>query len=192
MRKRTRRAKAPLSKWQSSSAFRAMASAAMTDWNEKRRQLPKCGARRKHDGEPCQQVAMANGRCVYHGGKTPKGDQWHRYQWPERDGPRVMKKLQQKLAQIERQEKARAARNAAMSDEARAAHEEWKKARPPGSAAARTLKRRDKQTATEIRELLARPEPTPSPEVAQIAAEIAKLQQQLQKLKGTSNVEKSE
>ena len=24
---------------------------------------PRCGARRKHDGLPCQRPAMANGRC---------------------------------------------------------------------------------------------------------------------------------
>jgi hypothetical protein len=39
---------------------------------------PRCGARRKHDGCPCQQPAMANGRCRLHGGKstgprTPEG-----------------------------------------------------------------------------------------------------------------------
>jgi hypothetical protein len=38
----------------------------------------RCGARRKHDGCPCQQPAMANGRCRLHGGKstgakTPEG-----------------------------------------------------------------------------------------------------------------------
>ena len=30
----------------------------------------RCGARRKHDGCPCQQPAMANGRCRFHGGKS--------------------------------------------------------------------------------------------------------------------------
>jgi hypothetical protein len=39
---------------------------------------PRCGARRKRDGEPCQQPAMPNGRCRIHGGKstgprTPEG-----------------------------------------------------------------------------------------------------------------------
>lgn len=39
---------------------------------------PRCGARRKHDGEPCRQAAMANGRCRMHGGmstgpRTPEG-----------------------------------------------------------------------------------------------------------------------
>ena len=28
----------------------------------------RCGARRKRDGQPCQQPAMPNGRCRLHGG----------------------------------------------------------------------------------------------------------------------------
>ena len=39
---------------------------------------PRCGARRKRDGQPCQRPAMANGRCWVHGGpstepRTPAG-----------------------------------------------------------------------------------------------------------------------
>jgi hypothetical protein len=39
---------------------------------------PRCGARRKRDGNPCQQPAMQNGRCRVHGGlstgpRTPEG-----------------------------------------------------------------------------------------------------------------------
>lgn len=29
-----------------------------------------CGARAKHNGKPCRQFAMTNGRCYYHGGKS--------------------------------------------------------------------------------------------------------------------------
>jgi len=39
--------------------------------------VPKCGARSKRTGKPCQQPAMANGRCRLHGGKStgaPKGN----------------------------------------------------------------------------------------------------------------------
>lgn len=31
---------------------------------------PRCGARRKYDGQPCQCPAMPNGRCRLHGGKS--------------------------------------------------------------------------------------------------------------------------
>ena len=33
---------------------------------------PVCGARRKYDGQPCQNPAMRNGRCRMHGGKVPE------------------------------------------------------------------------------------------------------------------------
>ena len=29
-----------------------------------------CGAKAKHNGLPCRQFAMKNGRCYYHGGKS--------------------------------------------------------------------------------------------------------------------------
>ena len=39
---------------------------------------PRCGARRKSDGQACRQPGMANGRCRMHGGlstgpRTPEG-----------------------------------------------------------------------------------------------------------------------
>jgi len=40
--------------------------------------VPKCGAKSKRTGKPCQQPAMKNGRCRLHGGKStgpPKGNQ---------------------------------------------------------------------------------------------------------------------
>ena len=32
---------------------------------------PRCGARRRKSGLPCQAPAMPNGRCRIHGGKAP-------------------------------------------------------------------------------------------------------------------------
>jgi hypothetical protein len=32
---------------------------------------PRCGARSKSSGKPCQFPAMKNGRCRMHGGKSP-------------------------------------------------------------------------------------------------------------------------
>jgi hypothetical protein len=34
------------------------------------REAPRCGAKRKYDGRPCQAPAMENGRCRLHGGKS--------------------------------------------------------------------------------------------------------------------------
>ena len=57
---------------------------------------PRCGARSKRTGKPCQAAAMPNGRCKLHGGKstgprTPEGllgrsrrANWkHGYYWRE-------------------------------------------------------------------------------------------------------------
>jgi hypothetical protein len=33
--------------------------------------MKKCGAYARSSGESCKQYALANGRCHYHGGKTP-------------------------------------------------------------------------------------------------------------------------
>lgn len=48
--------------------------------NPKRLKGPRCGARRKYDGQPCQCKALANGKCKFHGGmstgpRTPEGKQ---------------------------------------------------------------------------------------------------------------------
>lgn len=32
---------------------------------------PRCGAHARSTGEPCRAPAMANGRCKFHGGKSP-------------------------------------------------------------------------------------------------------------------------
>lgn len=41
---------------------------------------PRCAARRKYDGKPCQGPAMANGRCRLHGGLStgPKTEEGRR------------------------------------------------------------------------------------------------------------------
>jgi glucans biosynthesis protein len=35
------------------------------------RAAPRCGARRRRDGQPCKGPAMPNGRCRFHGGRSP-------------------------------------------------------------------------------------------------------------------------
>ena len=42
---------------------------------------PRCGARRKRDGEPCRGPAMANGRCRLHGGRSPGAPRGNRNAW---------------------------------------------------------------------------------------------------------------
>ena len=42
---------------------------------------PRCGARRKRDGEPCQSPAMPNGRCRMHGGASPGAPRGNKNAW---------------------------------------------------------------------------------------------------------------
>jgi hypothetical protein len=42
---------------------------------------PRCHARCKRTGEPCQSPAMPNGRCRLHGGKSPGPPKGNRNAW---------------------------------------------------------------------------------------------------------------
>ncbi|RWL42246.1 MAG: hypothetical protein EOR60_26070 [Mesorhizobium sp.] len=176
--KRKRPQRAP-SAWQSSAQWQAIGSAAIRAWNRKRPNLPKCSAARKRDGEPCQQIAMANGKCFIHGGRTPRGNEWHRTQWPDGKSPDAEKKLQRKLVERERYAKKRAARLAAMSTAERERHEAWHAARKPGSAAAREQARAERKQNAELREMIAAPRPAPTGEAAALESQIATLRAEL-------------
>ncbi|SFK79509.1 HGGxSTG domain-containing protein [Methylocapsa palsarum] len=104
----------------------------------------RCGARRKRDGEPCQQLVLfSNGRCKFHGGKTPKGKNWHKLQLPPSDAGADADALARKERMIfQRQKKraaARAAKLAAMTPEQRAAYDNQfaKRVTTPGPVAHR-------------------------------------------------------
>lgn len=109
------------SAWQKSLMFRFMASEAISAFNRKRPHLPKCGAHAKSTGEGCRNLAMGNGRCWLHGGRTPSGDQWGLRQF--RPKPRSRQtasdwpKVEAKLRKQERDDKDRARRLSAMSDD---------------------------------------------------------------------------
>ena len=40
--------------------------------------LPMCGAHARSTGKPCRQLAMRNGRCYLHGGKSTGAKNPHR------------------------------------------------------------------------------------------------------------------
>ncbi|MBZ9742363.1 hypothetical protein [Mesorhizobium sp. CO1-1-4] len=159
--------------WRGSAAQIAVGRASIIKWNRTRHLQPKCGAARKRDGEPCQNLAMANGRCPRHGGKTGKGNNWHRPVWPHRDAPDAMAKLDRKLKALDRAAAKRAKRVAAMSPEQRQRYDAWQKTHQPGPAAARQRKRADRKSAAEIRDLVSQPRPAPSAEVLELERLIA-------------------
>src|SRR5262245_1700482 len=85
------------------------------------RRRPRCGARAKSTGRPCERPGFGpSGRCHQHGGLTPRGDNWHRPRWP-----RDPRKLDAKLLDLERAAAKRRKRLAAMSAEERAQYDRW-------------------------------------------------------------------
>lgn len=139
-----------------SSEFRTIADAALKRYNALRPFLPKCGARRKRDGEPCQNLPLRNGRCRVHGGKTPSGAAWHRPVWPDKSSPNAEGKLHKKLQALERAAKSRARRVARMEAAERARYEKWHRERPVGPPGKRAALRREREEAANARAVLSR------------------------------------
>lgn len=172
--------------WARSACFRALGSANMTEFNKRQWAGPKCGAMTKRSGEPCGNPAMENGRCRIHGGKTPRGDQWHRPQWPDAQAPDAMAKLNRKLVDRERAAKARQRKLARMTPEERAAHEEWQRTHKPGSAAQRAAAKREREQNAELRRISALPPNPPSPELVELRQAIADAEARLEELRNST------
>lgn len=167
-----------LNAWRQSTQWRMLSREAIKRWNAKRETLPKCGAKRKRDGEPCQQLAKENGRCHYHGGRTGKGADYHRHLFPNGDAPNAEQKLQRKLQQIERDRKTQAKRRSRMTPEQLAAHERWHQTHQPGGGADRARKRQDRQQAEEFRQRITNEQPRPvSDEIKALQAQAAVLEE---------------
>lgn len=171
------------SAWQQSAQWRAISRAAITEWNAKRASLPKCGARRKRDGEPCEIPAMANGRCYIHGGRTGSGANWHVRQWPNGDAPDAEKKLAAKLKRIDRDRRRLERRLAKMTAEERERFDRWQRDHKPGPAAERERRRADRKHAADFRKILDRCEPRPiSPELRALQEQAAGLEAERDRL----------
>ncbi|PNG26222.1 HGGxSTG domain-containing protein [Methylocella silvestris] len=127
--------------------------------NAERLAGPRCGARRKRDGEPCQQLILySNGRCRYHGGKTPKGKHWHKLQLPTADaGADALARKERSVAQRQKKRAAaRAAKLADMTPEQRAAYDNQfaKRVMNPGPAKRRAGIRKQRADAKAFREIV--------------------------------------
>jgi len=156
--------------WRGSAAQIAMSTEVIRSWNRHgRHSHPKCGARRKYDGMPCQALAMKNGRCRFHGGRVPKGDgRWHRPVWPDPKAPNASSKLNRKLTDLQRAAAKREKRVARMTADERAAYKKWQRDHEPTSTADRSRKRVFRQQGEDARRSTARlaaaPEKAPTPE----------------------------
>lgn len=170
-------------------AFIAAGRAALLHIQANRHLLPKCRAKSKTTGQQCRQFPMGNGLCYYHGGKTPKGKDWHRPQWPKKSSPDAERKMVAHLRDLERREKQRLKRLAKMTDEERAGYEKWHRDRPLGTPAHRAAKRLAKQQNKDARARFAKtPAERPAdPELAAIQNRIAELRALMAAMQGASD-----
>ncbi|RTL86949.1 MAG: hypothetical protein EKK29_08355 [Hyphomicrobiales bacterium] len=109
---------------------------------------------------------MENGRCYRHGGRTPKGDAWHKATLPIES-----ERFHGKVADLQRRKAKQDRRREAMMPEERERHREWHKARTPGPKTARQAAREERRRAKEARDLLAQPRPEPPPDREEHALE---------------------
>jgi hypothetical protein len=130
---------------------------------------PRCGAKRKSTGDPCRQIAMSNGRCYLHGGRTPKGPEFHVRQWPDGAAKNWQKKLDRKLRQIDRDNRDQAKRRREMTAEDLERHKAWHRDHQPGPAINREMRRRDRQAAAEFKRTMEQERPE-APEVLALRA----------------------
>lgn len=159
-RKSKRRSPAQIA-WADSPRFKASRLEGLRKANAQWKAHPKCGAKAKHTGQPCQKPALENGRCRYHGGRSTKGEAWHKPRLPERDAKDAIQKLDAKLSALQRRRAEQEARRAAMTPEARERHEAWRKTHRPGSKAERHHAQQQRETREWLAELMAAAEGTP-------------------------------
>lgn len=165
--------------WTQSAEFRAIARQQCAKMNAAHAQKPRCSAIAKSTGVQCTQPAMANGKCRFHGGKTPCGDQWHRVQWPAGSAPDAIEKLNRKFLTLEKRARERKRRLARKSPEALAAYQAWLAARKPGPSAKRAAARERRRWAVAAAVDLSTPTREPSPEVQAIQQQIADLEAEI-------------
>jgi uncharacterized coiled-coil protein SlyX len=92
---------------------------------------------------------MSNGRCRFHGGKTPTGDNWHVIQ-PEVSGHKTsMARFDRKLAKVEAAKKARRQKLRLATEDERAAYDRWLWSHPPGSEKLRAARRLEQRLAAQ-------------------------------------------
>ena len=116
-------------------------------------------------------LALANGRCRFHGGATPAGRAWHRVQYPD---PLLQpEKYAKKVREVERRRQQRRERVAKMTPAERAKYEARSMAVQPRSVAERESRRRDR----EAQSLFARRPPiaAPDPEIIALEKELAEV-----------------
>jgi hypothetical protein len=180
---------ARLDRWRNSEEFRQIARTSAKANLAVFYAAPRCGAKRKRDGDPCCKPAMANGRCRNHGGATPTGSAWHVPQYADPSTPRGERKLNRKLRAMQRHAEQRAARLAAMTDAERERYLAWCRTHPAGgSRASRRVKSDQAHENEAFRRLIAVEASlsTTDPETVRVNAALAAAREKLARLEDRS------
>lgn len=147
---------------------------------EVRQNGPKCGAKKRSGSGTCKQPVTESGkRCRYHGGATPKGNEWHRRQWPTKGTSES--RLKVKLKSLELRDREAEARRAEMTPEQREAHEDRRRAMRPASLTERAARKQ----AREAQRFIQKPKESNSgcsEKVAALGSEIEKLETKAREL----------
>lgn len=102
-------------------------------------EIPKCGAKKRSDGQPCRNPGRgAGGRCKFHGGGTPKGKAWHKAIVPDENS--TTPKDQRKRRILADRAADQAERRESMSPEERAKHERWHAQHDPDTVGERAAR----------------------------------------------------
>jgi hypothetical protein len=175
-----------LDRWRKSGTFRRIASDSARANLKTFEAAPRCNAKRKRDGQPCEKPAMTGKqRCRNHGGATPSGSAWHVPQYADPSTPRGERKLLRKLGAMQRYAEKRAARLAAMSDTERERYLAWCRMHPAGgSKAARRAKIDRARQDSAMRQFLSQKpsEAVLGPELALVQMALAAAREQLARL----------
>lgn len=158
-------------------AQREHARRAITHWNKEVRPfLQLCGAQcRGQPGKFCQRIPVkGRERCELHGGKTPRGKEWHRKQRPDGSRKSDEWRAMNKLKTMEIRRKELIARLAAMTEEEREIYEKYSRAARPGSPAEREDRKSARQLKKEWANIFDEQRPM-SPETRVIQDEIDRL-----------------
>jgi hypothetical protein len=168
--------------WKQSEQWRQIARAAIQEYNGRRDTLPKCGALARHTGQPCRNIALANGRCRFHGGRTPSGDQWHKVRWPDRKHARAEHHYAQKLKRLARVLAEKERRLAQMSQADRDAYSLWQATHRAGLKSERVRTGKARRHSREALDLLRSMPAEPFDGAADLETLIVKLEAQLSQL----------
>lgn len=145
--------------WLNSPEFHTVRIEALRRFNRKRLNGTRCGATAKSTGRQCQQPSMANGKCRFHGGRTPSGTEWHVVQYKRKDKPGAMARVDAKAARYAKTREKRRQSVVLMTEERRAAHKKWQSTHQPGSPGARARLRAERKANAEFRARMERPAP---------------------------------